>query len=233
MARFNGHGGEALHGGEYLGGSWRERLLDRGVEGALDRIVAMVKVARGTSDAGRERTIESVRTRLEFGQSVGIDTAHGLLNYFYSAERMPLWAGSSPNRSLITPYYSSGLLHHIARTFTEETDFERFHAEILQSLIPAWSRIPFYRPSGVVRRASRFFWENFDWSAMRSFVLERADFSENFEADGVRSLVEDVEAGTRSKPLEVSLSRFLWDVSVDATLEDINGRVSKARSISN
>lgn len=229
VARFNGHGGEALHGGEYYGGVWKERLAGKGISGALDRMVAMVLVARGTSDLGRDRTIEIVRSRLETGLSMGIDTAYGLLNYFYSAERMPFWASSSPNRSVITPYYSSGLLHHIARTFTEETEFEQFHSEILGSLVPSWTTVPFYRPAGGARRASKFFWENFDWSIMRMFVLEHADASQNFDADGVRSLVADVDSGAVSKRVEVSLSRFIWEVSLDFAIRDINDRVDRIR----
>lgn len=229
-ARFNGHGGEALHGGEYCGGAWKEKLAGRGISGALERMVAMINVARGTSDHGRESAVEAVRKRLETGAAMGIDTAYGLLNYFYSAERMPLWASSSPNRSMITPYYSSGLLHHIGRTYTEETNFSKFYFEILGSLVPAWTEVPFYRPSGGSRRASKYFWENYDWAGMREFVLSRADASENFDPNAIVSLVEDVEAGTETKRIEVSLSRFIWEVSLDSVLCDINKRVDALKS---
>lgn len=230
IARFNGHGGEALHGGEYCGGAWKEKLAGKSLGAALDRMVAMVMVARGVSDVGRERTVEVVRQRLDSGLAMGIDSAYGLLNYFYSSERMALWASSSPNRAVITPYYSSGLLHHIARTFTEETHFERFYFDILNSLVPQWSEVPFYRPVGGARRASKFFWENFHWPTMRDYVIARADSSSNFAADGVRSLVEAVGAGDWTKRVEVSLSRFIWEASVDSVLEDVNHRVSRVRA---
>src|SRR5699024_8357530 len=43
-ARFNGHGGEALHGGEYCNGAWKDKLVGQGLSGALDRLSAMVGV---------------------------------------------------------------------------------------------------------------------------------------------------------------------------------------------
>lgn len=231
IARFNGHGGEALHGGEYYKGAWAERLEGQGISGAIDRLSAMVSVARATSTSARERTMETVRSRLNRGFAMGIETAHGLLNYHYSAERMPFWASSSPNRSVITPYYSSGLLHQIGRTFTGKTEFEQFYSEIMASLVPAWTDVPFYRPSGGSRRASRFFWESFDWKILRDFSLERMDSSENFEPDGMRLIIDEVGRGGGSKSIEATFSRFLWEVSVGSVVDDINDRVVALQTV--
>lgn len=230
VARFNGHGGEALHGGEYCRGSWAKKLVNQGLSGAIDRMAAMVSVTRTTSSSAREQTMNTVRARLETGLSMGIDTAYGLLNYFYSAERMPFWASSSPNRSTITPYYSSGLLHHIGRTFVGETDFESFYKEILSSLIPEWTKVPFYRPAGVARRASRFFWQNFDWQELRTYALDNAGATDNFDAAGIENLVEQIDDGAGTKNIESPFSRFIWEVSLDSAVNDINERVAKVRT---
>lgn len=231
VARFNGHGGEALNGGEYYKGAWAEKLAGKGLSGALDRMTTMVSVARATTESGRERTIEIIRARLNRGASMGIDTAHGLLNYHYSAERMPFWASSSPNRSVITPYYSSGLLHQIARTFTGETEFSKFYWDILSSLVPAWTEIPFYSPVGITRRVSKFFWEGYEWRDLKEFILDNVDASENFDPVGIRALVEEVESGLGSKSLEASLSRFLWEISVYSVVDEINRRVDSVRAM--
>lgn len=230
IARFNGHGGEALHGGEYYKGAWADKLEGKGISGAIDRLAAMVSVARATSASGRERTMEIVMNRFETGLSMGIETSHGLLNYHYSAERMPFWASSSPNRSVITPYYSSGLLHQIGRTFTGVTEFERFYSEIMTELVPAWASVPFYRASGGARRATRFFWESFDWTMLRDFSLERAGASGNFDPDGIRSIVTEVGDGGGSRSIEVTFSRFLWEVSAESVVTDINDRIDELRT---
>lgn len=230
IARFNGHGGEALHGGEYYKGNWAEKLDGTGIAGAIDRLAVMVAVARGTSASSRERTMETVKRRFETGLSMGIETSYGLLNYHYSAERMPFWASSSPNRSVITPYYSSGLLHQIGRTFTGETEFKRFYSEIMSELVPAWTTIPFYRPIGGARRASRYFWESFEWSQLRGFAEERLDASTNFDPDGMRSIIEAVGDGNGSKAVEAAFSRFLWEVSAESIVSNINERVASLRA---
>lgn len=233
VARFNGHGGEALHGNEYVNSSWEGRLEGMGIEGALDRMEVMVSVARGTSEESRVRTMRSIQERLERGSSYDINTSKGLLNYFYSSERMPLWASSSPNRSIITPYYSSGLLPHIARTYRKESRFEAFHLEILKSLIPAWTEVPFYRPEGGKRRASKYFWEYFSWPSLRSAILDSKDFSSNYDPQVIESLVGDVDADNWSKRVEVTLSRFLWEQSIQYAIEDINQRVRILKESSN
>lgn len=230
IARFNGHGGEALHGGEYYKGPWAAKLQGRGSEGALERLTAMVSVARATTDAARAQSVETMRNRINTGLSMGVTTAHGLLNYHYSAERMPLWASSSPNRSVITPYYSSGLLKQIGRTFTGPSEFDRFYNRILQNLIPEWTSIPFYRPQGSTRKASQYFWQTFAWEQVSTFVHERADLSRNFDAKGILSLMNNVEIGDWSKSTEASLSRFIWEVSIDSVIEDINVRADEVRS---
>lgn len=229
IARFNGHGGEALHGGEYYKGIWAERLAGSGTSGAVARMEKMVAVARATSQEGRERTMETIKNRFAIGSAMGIDTACGLLNYFYSAERMPFWASSSPNRSVITPYYSSGLLKQIGRTFIQKNEFENFYSEILKSLIPAWAEIPFYRPAGVKRRTSKFFWEFYHWNEIKDFVLERADGSSNFDAEGMLNLVHEVESGAGSKNIEATFSRFIWEMSVNSVIDDINNRAFSVR----
>lgn len=229
IARFNGHGGEALHGGEYYKGAWAEKLEKKGISGAVDRLAAMVSVARATSASSRERTMEIVRGRFETGLSMGIETSHGLLNYHYSAERMPFWASSSPNRSVITPYYSSGLLHQIGRTFTGDTEFEQFYSEIMTALVPEWVDVPFYRPSGGARRASRFFWESFSWTMLKEFSLDHAEASANFDSDGIRAIVNEVGNGGGSKTIEATFSRFLWEISAGSVLTDINDRIDELR----
>src|SRR5699024_11660341 len=117
VARFNGHGGESLQGGALFGGAWRAKLDHEGAEGALNRMIGMVSAPLGTSKVARDTAAEAVEWRIREGEELGLNRAHGLLNYFYNSERMPFWSSSFSSRSTLTPYYSSGLLDRIVHTY--------------------------------------------------------------------------------------------------------------------
>lgn len=226
VARVNGHGGESLQGGALYGGRWKSMLEGKGGDRAIDRLEAMVNAPLGTSRLGRDLAMDAVRARIERGKEMEIVSAHGLLNYFYNAERMPFWASSFSNRATLTPYYSSGLLHHVTHTYWGESDFSTFHRDVLSGLIPEWSSVPFYKPSGVARRATRFFWESEDWTSLRAFVHDRLDRVTNFDRDRMVLVLEAIQDGDATKALEVALARFLWEDSVSSVIEDINDQVA-------
>lgn len=224
VARFNGHGGESLQGGALYGGRWKSILEGKGSAKALDRLNGMVDSPLGTSDVGRGLAMAAVQARVKLGEEMGIVSAHGQLNYFYNSERMPFWASSFSNRATLTPYYSSGLLRHVARTYWGDTEFSGFHKKILTSLIPEWSSVPFYKPLGSARGATAAFWKYEDWVSLRTFVRDRIDAVSNFDPDRMMRLLQAIEEGEESKTHEVALARFLWEATADSVVDDLNER---------
>lgn len=227
VATFNGIGGESLIGGALFAGTWLAKLQGQGADGAFTRMAGMVNSPYGTSKHAKELALDAVRVRLEMGQAQGISSAYGLLNYVYNSERMPFWSHSFGSRSTLTPYYSSGLLPHVAWTYWHDSNFPEFHERMLADLVPAWRDVPFYRPVGIVKRARKFLWEIFPWAAVRNYITARADALESFDPDGIMQLVEAVDAGEASKPLEVALARFLWEASADGLVDDLNTQAAR------
>lgn len=224
QAKFNGLGGEVMNGGSFTRGPWREKMAQAPVSAAAGRMASMVTGGNlAASSAAKETVTEFALTYPQkTSEASGITTASGILDLFYNMDRMPNWSNVFAGTDTLCPLFASSILTLGARNIGAPVPDGELHAKFLAAAIPAWSKVPFYKPAGRAKRVLPMAWENPDWPDIRQYMLDNADRLEAFDPNGIKSLISDIDAGgTELKFHEVTIHRFLWNATFDSYEDDV------------
>lgn len=223
QAKFNGLGGEVMNGGSFARGPWQEKLAGAPISQAGDRMIKMIGGSVGASEAAKAAVAEFAEAYpKDISDVSGINTASGVLDLFYNMDRMPNWSNVFAGLDTLCPLFASSILTLGARNIGSPVPDGQLHSKFLAAAIPAWSKVPFYKPAGNARRALPMVWENTDWVDIRQILLDNADRLEAFSGDGIKSLVADIDAGDIAAGLhEVAVHRFLWNLTFESYADSI------------
>lgn len=133
---------------------------------------------------------------------------------------MPHWSLPLGGRTTIVPFFAPTMLLHMARATKAPRDYGDIHRELLSSLIPAWSNVPFYKPSAR-SRATAFMWEYDDWTEAKTLITERAELSDSFSPEAIVEVLQRIEQGDGALAEETVLVRALWELSFYDYLQEI------------
>ncbi len=233
QARFNGLGGEVMNGGSFTRGTWGKRLDGAPLSRAGDRIASLV--SNGSLGVSTQ-AIESVNDFAHeypaiIAEASGIDTPNGVLDLFYNTDRMPNWSNVFAETDKVCPLFASSILSLGARNIGSPVPDGELHKKFLSEAMPSWLDVPFYKATGTSKRVLPMVWENPDWMQIRRYILQNADRLESFSADGLSSIVRDID-DTRevSSRHEVAIHRFLWNATFDSYEADIVTAATEVRT---
>ncbi|UOD80457.1 hypothetical protein [Paenarthrobacter ureafaciens] len=231
QAKFNGLGGEVMNGGSFTPGPWREKLSTAPAKEASEVIVKMIARGFAASDQAKEAIGSFAQDYPEkISDVTGINTASGVLDLFYSMDRMPNWSNVFAGSDTLCPLFASSILSLGARNIGAPVPDGELHRKFLSAAIPAWSKIPFYKPVGRSKRALPMVWESPDWKDIEGFMLDNADRLDAFSPDGVRSLLGEIESGSGVKAHEAAVHRFLWNATFEGYEQEVATEATGTRA---
>lgn len=222
QAKFNGLGGEVMNGGAFTPARLRDKLDVSPASAASDTIISIIALGKGASDQSRELVADFAGNfATSMRDHTGVNTASGIMDLFYSSDRMPHWSNVFAGTDTICPLFAPSVLTIGARNVGSPVPDGELHTKFLAEAIPEWTQVPFYKPVGRAKRVLPMAWEREDWPDLRQFIVDNADSLEAFSADGLRSLLGVIDSGEGVKAHEVAVHRFLWNTTFQAYEDDI------------
>lgn len=227
-AKFNGLGGEVLGGGNFATGSWRDKMIGAPAPAATERLVRMATVSRFASREARETAAAQMEGLVALAESIEAATAGEVLDMAYSRDRMPNWSVTFATSDVLCPLFSPSTLATSVHSMGAPAQDRDLHRELLETINPAWARVPFYKPTSQRTRSTPYLWNDSNWTDIERYVRERVDSSGAFDADGVLATLDVIVDGEPGKSEEVALFRFLWDQTFDDYVAQV---ATEARSV--
>jgi hypothetical protein len=210
-----GHGGELGHGFYYDRARLRRELLPPTRKRLIRRLE---RSGRQRHNSAREDAyalyMAEVERTLDEGRSLGVKGA-SLLDYYYLAQRLPFRAGLGSRNdrysACVTPAFVRGCFDLSPRQRTDAA----FHRAVLQELIPAWTRIPFFHGGGGRMRPMKRprIWEKPRHSHdMEEMLASPELWADAFDAQRIQAMWREAKAGEGHSHYEAAFMRIAWRV---------------------
>lgn len=140
----NGFGGEIAKGAFYTNQKWIDKLLREGDKAVFNRLSSHLTKLGCISEFAKESLKEQIHTILLEGENLEI-TGLKLLDYFYFQERIRRWSPMGDMIYSYTPFMSSKFISVGLNANPSDNMNAIFHKEIINSLMPEWESIPFFK----------------------------------------------------------------------------------------
>lgn len=213
----SGYGGEIAHGFFYGKQRILERIQNHPQKGPLRRLE---KFLRRKHDAGSERVYDIARAELE--RTLAEGRRHGLegpplLDYFYLVDRFPFKSGLGMNASTFSVFATPAFVRAAFDLSPDQRFEDLLHLEIIGRLVPEWREIPFHKrdqPSQMPSINRPRIWET-DVETLGEMIGEESAWGDLFDADRVRTMFAEVQAGGGHSHYEQLFERLVWRVSYE------------------
>ncbi len=210
-----GHGGELGHGFYYDAARLRRELRPATRRRLVNRLE---RSGRQRHNSAREDAyalyLAEVERTLDEGRAHGVRGA-SLLDYYYLTERLPHRAGlgsrSDRYSACVTPAFVRGSFDLSPRRRTRAA----LHRAVLEELIPAWNRIPFFHGGGGPMRPMKRarIWERPRHSSDMEEMLASAElWSDAFDPARIHAMWREAKAGDGHSHYEAAFMRIAWRV---------------------
>lgn len=226
--RMNGLGGEVLAGGNFATGRWRTRIAGAPLEVARDRLLSMAQVGVAKSDRAIELSSSGIEAFIERAAEMGARTAGEALDLFYCRDRMPNWSVAFGAQNTLCPLFAPSMLTRAMHSLGAPQDMDRLHGDLVRQAIPSWGQVPYYTPT-FATRTSVPSWGRIEWPQVREFIGDTCGNAESFDEQDIRELLATIEHGAPGKQHEVAVSRYLWDQSFDAYVNEVRVAAQRVR----
>src|SRR5699024_8392446 len=139
-----GAAGEIGKATYYESDSFYKKLIKKGNHAAYERLVQTYSRLEGVKDEVRERAKRFIFRIIQDGKNKGISNLY-LLDYFYIVERARRWLPQSIDNRRYSAFFSTEFLKQSFNMSYQEKRNLDIYNEIIQSLVPEWSNVPFYK----------------------------------------------------------------------------------------
>ncbi|KZE64082.1 hypothetical protein AWM68_13325 [Fictibacillus phosphorivorans] len=226
-----GAGGEIATANYYGNDSIYQSIIKKGDDGPRWRLSRYL-----TSSAGNEEIAESVNKEVwalfEEAKQLGIQGLNAM-DYFYLKERLRRWAPISGAMNNFTPFATPGFIRLAFDQTPDEKRNYKLHRNILETLIPQWSEVPFYKDNiiktGIDEKAANNMriWQNEDKEYVNDIINNRDIWKSFFNEMEIRDLWGRAISGESLYPrYEATFQRIAWICSYEDHLKNLNNKIS-------
>jgi hypothetical protein len=221
-----GVGGEFGHAPGYPDDDERlERLpADRRLEAFASALQAKIVLPRGVARQAEADVAAQIATVLAHAAARGVTDAKAL-DWFYADERLRRWGMVGESHGVVLPLLSQEFLAAAFGLTTAQSNESRLHHTLIERLVPAWTRVPFYSATLKQRSAvpQQRLWEESDVDLLSGVITDADDWGDGFDVPQVRDIWRGALAGRAAARDELLLQRVVWRAAFTDHLAAVNG----------
>ena len=210
---FGGAGGEIAHANYYPSLSRLEQLQSGGRRAAARRLQRYFRSAPGATHESYSRVDALVEKWITIAEDFGV---HGpsTLDFFYLMERFRRWAPVANVPGSCPVFAVPDFVRAAFQLSPEERVQGDLHTALLDLLLPAWARVPFYKASvkdSEIKSARRLrIWQGRDSASMCDILDAAGAWSDVFDVDVIRDLWRKASGDGLPNRMEAIFQRVAW-----------------------
>ncbi|RHW37244.1 hypothetical protein D1B31_15870 [Neobacillus notoginsengisoli] len=226
-----GAGGEIATANYYGNDRIYQSIIDKGEDGPRWRLLRYLKSSAGNDEIA-ENVDKEVWALFEEAKQLGIQGLNAM-DYFYLKERLRRWAPISGVMNNFTPFATPGFIRlSFDLTPNERRDY-KLHRNILETLIPQWADVPFYKDNivktGIDEKAANNMriWQNEDKEYITEIINNKDIWKSFYNEMEIRDLWERAISGEFLYPrYESTFQRIAWICSYEDHIKKLNQNLS-------